>query len=371
MLKAGVLDAGRCVDTTEEVFSLFGKGDVLMGGRDHRQHGIQLIFPQKSDIPGFPLEDSADRRFMSMPAYLGGRFHVAGEKYYGSNARNNARGLPRSILMFTLSDVETGQPLSYMSANLLSAMRTGAVPAVAARYCAKKDVRSLSFLGPGEINKAVFLAFSSQYKNIRTVKIKGSSPTSRSAAAMKEFIRKNRPDIPEIIICDTLREAVSGVDLISEAVSARYRQWPVIDPQWLSPGTTLVTSGYIEFSDPDFVADHCRKAVDSYHMYEDYVKVYQQYDEKGNRLPSGFLGMDFINLVSDGRIRQSTVPEIGEIVNGNASGRQNDDEIWLIGVNGMPILDIGWGYECYHRAAERGIGTWLKLWDKPYMALNA
>ena len=48
MLKAGVLDAGRCVDTMAEVVSLLSKGDCLMGGRGHNDHGIQLIFPKKS-----------------------------------------------------------------------------------------------------------------------------------------------------------------------------------------------------------------------------------------------------------------------------------------------------------------------------------
>lgn len=68
MLKAGVLDAERCVDVVGEVMALLSEGDYLMGGKEHNDHGIQLIFPQKSEINGFPLEDSADRRFMSMPA---------------------------------------------------------------------------------------------------------------------------------------------------------------------------------------------------------------------------------------------------------------------------------------------------------------
>lgn len=370
MIKSGVLDAGRCVDTIEEVFSLLGKGDVLMGGRNHREHGIQLIFPRKSKIEGFPLEDSADRRFMAMPAYLGGRFHMAGEKYYGSNASNNAKGLPRSILMVTLSDVETGQPLAYMSGNLLSAMRTGAVPAVAARYCAKKHVTSLSLLGPGEINKACFLAFASQYPELKTVKIKGSSPNSKSAKAMREFIQKVRPDITDIIICKSLEESIRDVDIISEAVSVEYLKWPVIDPKWMSPGTTLISSGTIGFTDLEYVAEHCKKTVDNYGMYEDYIEVYQEYDEDGNRLPSGVPGMNFVNMVNDGRIPKSTVPELGKIINGDAAGRENDEDVYVVSVNGMPILDVGWGYECYHRALDQGIGTWLKLWDKPFMHLE-
>ena len=67
MLKAGVLDAGRCVDTVGEVMKLLSKGDCLMGGKEHNDHGVQLIFPEKSEIAGFPLADSADRRFMAVP----------------------------------------------------------------------------------------------------------------------------------------------------------------------------------------------------------------------------------------------------------------------------------------------------------------
>ena len=134
MIEAGVLDAGKCVDVMGEVVSLLSKGDYLMGGKDRNAHGIMLNFPLESDIEDFPLNDSRDRRFMAMPAYLGGRFHLAGQKWYGSNGRNVQKGLPRSILMVTLNDVETGQPLAYMSANLLSAMRTGAMPGLAAKY---------------------------------------------------------------------------------------------------------------------------------------------------------------------------------------------------------------------------------------------
>ena len=45
-----------------------------------------------------------------MPAYLGGRFNVCGNKWYGSNMANTKKGLPRSILTVMLNDVETGAP---------------------------------------------------------------------------------------------------------------------------------------------------------------------------------------------------------------------------------------------------------------------
>lgn len=49
---------------------------------------------------------------MAMPAYLGGVFDMAGMKWYGSNCANKEKGLPRSILMLTLNDKDTGAPVA-------------------------------------------------------------------------------------------------------------------------------------------------------------------------------------------------------------------------------------------------------------------
>ena len=86
MIKAGVMDPAGCIKTMEDTMSLFGKKDFLLGGPKGDEHGLQMNFPQKSDIEDFPLDDGPDRRFMAMPAYLGGRFHIAGQKFYGSNS---------------------------------------------------------------------------------------------------------------------------------------------------------------------------------------------------------------------------------------------------------------------------------------------
>ena len=358
MIKAGVLDAERAVDVIGEVVSLLSQEDYLMGGKDHNEHGIQLIFPQKSPIKGFPLEDSADRRFMSMPAYLGGRFHLAGEKWYGSNAR--------SILMVTLNDVETGQPLAYMSGNLLSAMRTGAMPGLTAAHLARKNSKVLTLLGAGVINRTSLMAIMSKVPTIETLKIRGSSATSKTALALKEFAEETYPQLKNVIVCETLEEAIRDSDIISEAVSVPWGKWPRLEPEWLKPGCLIISSGTMDL-DLDFIEKHVTKVVDNIHMYEEYIQVYQLYDEEGNRLSSGTPGMFFVNMVSDGKIQKSDIQHLGEIVRGIAPGRTSDDEIILVSLGGMPILDVGWGYECYKNALEKGIGTKLKLWDEPYL----
>ena len=127
MVRAGVTDMAACVDTMEEMFGMLYHGDYRMAGVNNNSHGSVVVFPESSPFPTMP-KPTPDRRFMAMPAYLGGRFGTAGMKWYGSNIENRDKGLPRSILMFILNDADTGAPLALMSANLLSAYRTGAVP---------------------------------------------------------------------------------------------------------------------------------------------------------------------------------------------------------------------------------------------------
>lgn len=365
MIKAGVLDADRAVDTVGEVITLLSEGDYLMGGRAHNDHGVQLIFPEKSDIPNFPLANSADRRFMAMPAYLGGRFHMCGEKWYGSNGNNRSIGLPRSILMMMLNDVETGKPLAYMSGNLLSSMRTGAMPGLAAKLLARDDSKVLTLVGPGVICRSSLRAIMSQRFDIDTIKIKGSSPTSANAIKMKEYIEENYPQVKNIVLCRDMEEALKDADIITEAVSCKEGEWPEYKREWLKPGALVISTSTFNMEHKSIV--DLKKVIDNYGMYENYAEEDNVgYDENGNRLHTGCMGEDFVYMVQDGLIERDSLTTFGEIIRGKKPGRESDDEIILVSIEGMPTEDVAWAYECYTYALVHDIGTKLKVWDRPY-----
>lgn len=365
MIKAGVLDADRAVDTIGEVITLLSEGDYLMGGRAHNDHGVQLIFPEKSDIPNFPLADSADRRFMAMPAYLGGRFHMCGEKWYGSNGNNRSIGLPRSILMMMLNDVETGKPLAYMSGNLLSSMRTGAMPGLAAKLLARDDSKVLTLVGPGVICRSSLRAIMSQRFDIDTIKIKGSSPTSANAIKMKEYIEENYPQVKNIVLCRDMEEALKDADIITEAVSCKEGEWPEYKREWLKPGALVISTSTFNMEHKSIV--DLKKVIDNYGMYENYAEEDNVgYDENGNRLHTGCMGEDFVYMVQDGLIERDSLTTFGEIIRGKKPGRESDDEIILVSIEGIPTEDVAWAYECYTYALVHDIGTKLKVWDRPY-----
>ena len=362
MIEAGVMDAAKCVDVMEETMGLLEDGDFIMGGPEHNSHGIMLEFPKKSDIDGFPINDGADRRFIAMPAYLGGKFHVAGCKWYGSNGNNRPMGIPRSNLMFALNDVETGAPLAYMSANLLSSMRTGAMPGLATKLLAREDSKVLTMLGAGPIAKACFRAIMTNAKKIDTVKIKAGSLKSKTAAALKEFIETHYKQVKEVIICETLEEAVRGSDIISESVSVKPGQYPTYKKEWLKPGVTLIATSFFNMDKKELVS--IRKVVDNWKMYEEYgIEDEEGYDENGMCKATGCMGEEFYYMVEDGLITRDSIDHLGEIIRGKKPGRKSDDEIIFVAIEGMPIEDVAWGSEIYRNAVDHGIGTQLKIWD--------
>ncbi|MCR4674352.1 MAG: ornithine cyclodeaminase [Lachnospiraceae bacterium] len=369
MIKAGVLNAAGCIETMRDTLSLFGKKDYLLGGPKANEHGLQMNFPQKSEIEGFPLDDGPDRRFMAMPAYLGGRFHIAGQKYYGSNSHNTKYGLPRSILMVTLSDVETGAPKAIMSANLLSAMRTGAMPAMAATYLANKDAKVLSLIGPGVINKCALMCYMEVLPEIKKIKIRGSSKNSKTALAMKKFIEETYPKIEEIILCDSLEEACRDADVVSEAMSVSKENMEEFHMEWFKKGATVFSMGsFLYRKYEDFL--NTTMVVDNYGMYEKYLSNFKargEVDELGKKREWVIMGIHFVHLVETGKIQRDNVKDICNIVNGKTKGRTCSDEIIMCSIGGMPLEDLSWGYDCYQNALELGVGQSLNLWNQPYM----
>ncbi|MGD9606395.1 MAG: tyramine oxidase subunit B [Leucobacter sp.] len=361
MIRAGVTDMAGCVDAMTGMLALFAKGDYRMAGPENNSHGAQIFFPAESPFEGMPL-DGPDRRFMAMPAYLGGEYQMAGCKWYGSNIENKKRGLPRSILMFTLNDKDTGAPLAHMSANLLSAYRTGAIPGVGARYLAREGARTVGIVGPGPMNRTSLEAFLAVRPGISAVKVAG-----RSQSGVDTFIAwaKDRfPQVESIEQVADMEAAVRGSDIVSIAVpsSSGSEHYPHVRDEWVKPGAFICCSAHLSLDEN--LVQRARHVADA-------RRIYQAWAEE---LPApahetvGIWGMHLVDRVRDGRMRPEQFEDVGEIIAGDTAGRQNDDEIFVYSVGGMPVEDIAWATRIYRNALRDGIGTRLKLWDAPTLA---
>ena len=361
MIKAGVKDMKSCVDVMEDLLVTLYKGDYVMGGANHNSHGCMIMFPDDPQFPGMP-KNADDRRFMAMPAYLGGSYQLAGMKWYGSNVDNKKVGLPRSILMMMLNDKDTGAPLALMSANLVSAYRTGGIPGVGAKYLARKDSKVVSIIGPGVMGKTSLAAFVSVCPNLDTVKIKGRS--QRSLDAFTKFIREELPQIKNIEICDSVEAAVKDSDIISFTTTVRddVSSFPYISGDWIKKGALISMPSAARFDD-DFLAS-CKLVVDNSKLYEAWEEEYPYPTYPQVQI----IGTKFTDLKHDGKIETEDIIDITDIIEKRHPGRTSDDEIIVYSVGGMPVEDIAWGGTVYRNAVKLGIGIKLPLWDKPEMA---
>ncbi len=362
MIKAGVKNMDQCVEAMEDLLVTLNKGDYVMAGVNHNSHGAQVIFPDDPQFEGMP-KNADDRRFMAMPAYLGGKYQMAGMKWYGSNCENKASGLPRSILMMMLNDKDTGAPLALMSANLVSCYRTGAIPGVGAKYLARKDSEAVTIIGPGVMGRTCLLAFLSVCPKITTVKVKGRG--QRSLHAFEEFVKKECPQIQQVIVCDSMEEAVKDSDIICVTSTAPVKEidFPYIAEDWVKKGALICLPSAARFDD-DFLINRCKKVVDNYKLYEAWAEEFPYPSYEMVQI----IGSKFTDYLHEGRIQREDIVDIADIINKKHPGRESDDEIIVYSVGGMPVEDIAWGGTVYRNALKEGIGVELPLWDQPDMA---
>lgn len=362
MIKAGVKNMDQCVEAMEDLLVTLNKGDYVMAGVNHNSHGAQVIFPDDPQFEGMP-KNADDRRFMAMPAYLGGKYQMAGMKWYGSNCENKASGLPRSILMMMLNDKDTGAPLALMSANLVSCYRTGAIPGVGAKYLARKDSETVTIIGPGVMGRTCLLAFLSVCPKITTVKVKGRG--LRSLHAFEKFVKKECPQIQQVIVCDSMEEAVKDSDIICVTSTAPVKEidFPYIAEDWVKKGALICLPSAARFDD-DFLINRCKKVVDNYKLHEAWAEEFPYPSYEMVQI----IGSKFTDYLHEGRIQREDIVDIADIINKKHPGRESDDEIIVYSVGGMPVEDIAWGGTVYRNALKEGIGVELPLWDQPDMA---
>ena len=363
MIAAGVKDMKGCVEAMEEMFKLMKLGNYRMGGANGNSHGSMVMFPEKSEFPEMPV-DGPDRRFMAMPAYLGGKFDMAGVKWYGSNAANREKGLPRSILMLTLNDKDTGAPLAFMSANILSAYRTGAVPGVGFKYFAREDAETIGIIGPGVMSKTALAAAVAVRPGLKTVKVKG-----RGMASLEKFVAHAKAEYPQLNIyaVETIEEAVRDADIVSVSTSSPTGDpalYPYIAEAWIKPGAIIESTAALRFDD-DFIINRARTVTDNIMLYEAWEE--EMKPNAYNTIPIPAVHVE--DLIAEGKMKPEQIDDLGDILLGRVPVHRKDNEVVIYSVGGMPTEDVAWGSIVYRNALAKGIGTKLKLWDMPQMVV--
>jgi len=202
-----MLNMADVINVVEEAFTVWGQGKGNM--------------PAKSYLP----VEHGD--FRAMPAALPGCVSM---KWVNAHPQNSSHNLPTVMAIVIYNDPETGYPLAVMDGTRITAYRTGATAAIASKYLARRDSRTLGIVGAGCQAYTQILAHAEVFglEQINVFDI--------SKVAMGRLIRS----LPEFSVRECPLEEVATSDIICTLTPSRS---PVIKKEWIVAGTHINAVG--------------------------------------------------------------------------------------------------------------------------------
>ena len=327
MDELGASDMRDVIHDVERVYTLTQQGDVIAPGKCVMRWGNTV---EDENVLG---------RINAMPGYIGGEYDMAGIKWIGSGPMNYKKNLPRASVTIILNDPDTKIPLCVADGTKVSTMRTGASGGVAIKHLAKENASVMTICGAGAQAPTQFEAALIARPSISKLYIYDIKPENAQRFA-KEVILKH-PAV-EAIATDDVESAVRESDIIDCVTLASE---PFIKGKWLKKGALVMNMADYE------VDNECVRRAN---------KVVVDYWENVKHRMISTVAL----MWKDGQFKDSDLhAEIGEIVNGNKSGRENDDEIIYFNAVGAGIMDIAVTARCYNNARKFNKGIKLPYWE--------
>ena len=232
-----------------------------------------------------------------------------------------------------LYDVEQGQPVALIEANLLGQMRTGAASGVATKYMARPDSRVVGCFGTGLQARTQLKAICS-VRRIERVAVYSRNDDRRRAFAdeIAEYC-----NVPTVAV-HTPDDAAAEKDIV---ICATTSKMPLFDGHILDEGTHVnaVGSNYLTKAEIDVTT--IRRAD---HIVCDSLDAC--------RLEAG----DFVPALEDGSLDWSRIHELSDIVVDRETGRALPQDITLFKSVGLGLEDLAVAVRVFERARDQGLG---------------
>jgi ornithine cyclodeaminase/alanine dehydrogenase-like protein (mu-crystallin family) len=262
---------------------------------------------------------------------------VVGVKIIGSAPRNRRQGFPRASGLLLLLDDKTKRPLCVMEAQVLSAMRTGAVSALAAQKLAPPQLTRISLIGAGVNMRTQLLGLQMALPMLREVRV-----WSRRGSRFPFSRQMSRRTGLSITPFEDVRQAVKGCEMVVSCLGSMPN--PVVPASAIREGgVTLFNIGGLEF-DPELLPGMDRVFADDW----------EQAKKRANQ--------SHAVAFSQGLIAESDVENIGPVLTSRAPGRQHPEERIFFCPTGLALGDILIGLRVYREALRLGLGSRLPLW---------
>jgi alanine dehydrogenase len=297
-----LLNMSEIIEAVEQAFKDWAQGKARM--------------PTKS----YMLLEKGD--FRAMPGAIPG---AAGVKWVNVHLGNAKLGLPTIIAILIYNDPDTGYPLAIMDATDITAYRTGATAAIASKYLARKNSRTLGLVGAGRQSYTQLLAHAElfQLKEIKVFDIR------------KEAVDKLIKSFPQYALKGSSLEDTVASDIVCTITPARE---PVVKKEWVKPGTHINAIGADAEGKEELEPAILKEAV----VVVDDMKQSSLAGEINVPIRNGLYKVEDV------------YGTLGEIISGKKRGRADDKTITIFDSTGVAIEDMATASLVYKKAKSKG-----------------
>ena len=286
---------------------------------------VELSAGRASVPPRIAARTASGGLLGAMPGYVSG---VLEAKLVSVFPQNHVRGIPSHQGLIALFDEDTGSPVAVMDGIAITAIRTGASAAVAARWLAREDSATLAILGAGVQGRSHLDAFarSRSFKEIRVA--------SRNVDNAKALAALNAA----AITCATFEEAVRGADIVCCCTDARE---PVMKYEWLVPGAHVSSVG------GTFGPEIDAQTIGAGMLFVESRESVLQPPPAGAHELQG--------------LKPESLTEVGQVIAGTAPGRTAPEQLTVYKSTGHAVEDAAAVKIVYERALAEGAGQHVSL----------
>ncbi len=267
----------------------------------------------------------ADATLLLMPAWDSRAGGYAGVKVVSVFPGNAARGRPSVVGSYLLLDGDTGEPLAILDGPALTAWRTAAASALAARHLARPDTRRMTMIGAGALAPKLIAAHGT-VRSIDHVAIWNRTP-ARAAALAQELDSVER----RIVATEDIEVALSTADIVSSATMSTE---PLVRGAWLRAGTHVDLVGAYNPTMRETDDEALRRAT----VYVD--------TRAGALAAAGAI----VQAIAAGALAEADIAgDLIDLCRGVAPGRTREDEITLFKSVGTALEDLAAAVLVYER----------------------
>ena len=311
-----LLGMGETIEILEKAFSDLAEGRAVM--------------PQSTPITSPDHEGMA----MFMPAYLKG-VGALGSKivtvFQYNQLKHDMAPVQGTIILL---DERNGSTLAVMEAGHLTEMRTGGVAGLATKHMARRDAAVHTMLGTGSMARALAWAVDC-VRPIERLLLHSVDPMEKRQV----FVESLRDIIEcEIVLTDDPVEAIGRADVVTLATDAKD---PIVEADWFRPGTHINGVGSNSPASREIDGETVMRSK----VVCDLIDACKT--EAGDLI---------IPAETGDWSWEETRGDLGDVITGKLTGREDDDEITLFKSVGLAIQDISTAHHVYIKAMENGAG---------------